>query len=203
MGTRNLTMVISDGTTRIAQYGQWDGYPSGQGSTALNFLRECDVDKFKEQLQRCRFIESSKRKQTELENFMKKIGAPNGWMTGEQADQYHKKYPFLTRDNGAEILNLIYDATGNDNLWLHDSSSFAADSLFCEWAYVIDLDKNTFEVYEGFNTQPLEEGQRFKDLKGEDNSDYSPVRMVKSYDIKNLPTVDVFISELEKQEEEA
>lgn len=201
MGTRNLTMVISDGTTRIAQYGQWDGYPSGQGSTSLKFLHNCDVKKFKEQLERCRFIESSKRKQTELENFFKKIGAPNGWMTGEQAEQYHKKYPFLTRDNGAEILNLIYEAKGTDNLWLHDSTDFAADSLFCEWAYVIDLDKNTFEVYEGFNTQPLEEGQRFKDLKTE--GEYTPVRMIKSYDINNLPTVDEFIRELEKQEEEA
>lgn len=200
MGTRNLTMVISGEKTRIAQYGQWDGYPSGQGSVALDFLKNCDINKFKEQLERCRFIESSKRKQTELENFMKKIGAPDGWMTGEQASQYHKKYPFLTRDNGASILNLIYEAEGTDNLWLHDSSDFASDSLFCEWAYVIDLDKNTFEVYEGFNTQPLEEGQRFKDLKCEGG--YKPVRMVKSYDINNLPTTEEFI-QLEEKEEEA
>jgi len=38
MGTRNLTMVISDGKTKIAQYGQWDGYPSGQGADILAFL---------------------------------------------------------------------------------------------------------------------------------------------------------------------
>ena len=31
MGTRNLTMVIQDQQTRIAQYGQWDGFPDGQG----------------------------------------------------------------------------------------------------------------------------------------------------------------------------
>jgi len=29
MGTRNLTIVTSNGKTKVAQYGQWDGYPGG------------------------------------------------------------------------------------------------------------------------------------------------------------------------------
>jgi hypothetical protein len=55
MGTRNLTMVISKGEYKIAQYGQWDGYPSGQGSVVLNFLMNLDVDlnKFRDTLDRC------------------------------------------------------------------------------------------------------------------------------------------------------
>src|SRR3546814_20563425 len=40
MGTRNLTCVVVDGAYKVAQYGQWDGYPSGQGATARAFLRE-------------------------------------------------------------------------------------------------------------------------------------------------------------------
>ena len=28
MGTRNLTCVFKDGEYKVAQYGQWDGYPS-------------------------------------------------------------------------------------------------------------------------------------------------------------------------------
>ena len=36
MGTRNLTKVIDkNGVIKVAQYGQWDGYPAGQGVTAL------------------------------------------------------------------------------------------------------------------------------------------------------------------------
>lgn len=41
MGTRNLTMVIDrKGEIKVAQYGQWDGYPSGQGATILEFAKD-------------------------------------------------------------------------------------------------------------------------------------------------------------------
>ena len=40
MGTRHLTCVVKDGDYKVAQYGQWDGYPSGQGIDILTFLRE-------------------------------------------------------------------------------------------------------------------------------------------------------------------
>ena len=40
MGTRHVTAVFLNGEPRVAQYGQWDGYPSGQGVTILDFLRK-------------------------------------------------------------------------------------------------------------------------------------------------------------------
>lgn len=40
MGARNLTAVYLDGQYKVAQYGQWDGYPEGQGITVLTFLRD-------------------------------------------------------------------------------------------------------------------------------------------------------------------
>lgn len=201
MGTRNLTMVISKGEYKIAQYGQWDGYPSGQGSVVLNFLMNLDVNlnKFRDTLDRCRFIENSERKQKEIQNFLNKIGSSNGWMTGEQSTKYQKKYPYLTRDNGADILNMVYAAEGDELIWLNNSVDFAADSLFCEWAYLIDLDKNVLEVYQGFNTNPLDKDQRFSNMsKDREDSEYYPIRMIKSYDLGNLPTLAEFVEELEK-----
>jgi hypothetical protein len=41
-----------------------------------------------------------------------------------------------------------------------DSKGFLSDSLFCEWAYIINLDKEVLEVYEGF--QEEESDNRFK-----------------------------------------
>ena len=40
MGTRNLTVVVKDEQVRVAQYGQWDGYPEVTGRGILKILRE-------------------------------------------------------------------------------------------------------------------------------------------------------------------
>lgn len=47
MGTRNLTVVINNGKPCIAQYGQWDGYPQGQGYTIFDFLSNADLSQFR------------------------------------------------------------------------------------------------------------------------------------------------------------
>lgn len=38
MGTRGIHFVISNKQIKVAQYSQWDNYPSGQGLTALKFV---------------------------------------------------------------------------------------------------------------------------------------------------------------------
>ncbi|KAF2194392.1 hypothetical protein K469DRAFT_773578, partial [Zopfia rhizophila CBS 207.26] len=37
-GTRHLICVFHKGRFVVAQYGQWDGYPEGQGVTLMKFL---------------------------------------------------------------------------------------------------------------------------------------------------------------------
>lgn len=55
MGTRHLTLVQHNNEMKVAQYGQWDGYPKGQGKTVLEFLHKANMDKFKKQLAKVRF----------------------------------------------------------------------------------------------------------------------------------------------------
>ncbi|MBO7663555.1 MAG: hypothetical protein J6U01_09310, partial [Clostridia bacterium] len=94
----------------------------------------------------------------------------------------------------AEILKMIQD--GNVRV-LKNDIDFAADGLYCEWAYVIDLDKRTFEVYTGFHTEPLTEKDRFYFLKDKEKGKYSGVHMVYAWRMDNLPTEDQFIKMLE------
>ena len=199
MGTRNLTMVISNGETKVAQYGQWDGYPSGNGLIVLEFLHSnlSNLDDFKKTLNKVFFTNGNKEK--EIKNFCESIGAKDGWMTGDQSKLYQEKYPYLTRDNGAKILEMIRDGE-EDEIWITDSTDFAGDSLFCEWAYLIDLDKNVLEVYEGFNQKPLTIEDRFFHLTDKE-SEYHPIKLVKSYQLNNLPLEDEFLNDFKQEQE--
>lgn len=194
-------MVIQKEKPVISQYGQWDGYPSGNGLTILEFLRTCNLDEFKEKIKNVRF--STKKDEKKVEKFLKSIGCNDGYMNMEQSTLYKKAYPYSSRDIGAGILQMVNESEDTE-IVLQDTTKFAADSLFCEWAYLIDLDNNNLEVYEGFNNSPLEEGQRFKDMELEDNlggEQYYPIKCVKIYPLDKLPTNEEFINELEKKEE--
>jgi hypothetical protein len=201
MGTRNLTMVIHKQETKIAQYGQWDGYPEGQGATILTFCRsKARVKKLTDKLKNVRF--ATKEDDEEKDTFLKSIGCKDGWMNEGQANKYHLAYPYASRDIGGEILELVANSKDKE-IVLHDSTSFAGDSLFCEWAYVIDLDNRKLEVYSGFNKEPLTEDERFAKIPlDKDSGGYTPIKCLEKFDLDKLPTKRKFISVLLKKEKE-
>lgn len=196
MGTRNLTAVYLDGEYKIAQYGQWDGYPEGQGMTALTFLRSMDEDKFKAALRNCSYIEPE-----ELSALWRKYGADeHGYVSLSDADRMKKDNPQFSRDTGAAILQMVQDHP--EGMKLQDSIAFAADGLFCEWAWVIDLDKRTFEGYKGFGHTPLTEDDRFHFLQEQESEGYSAVSIAAEWGLDELPSDEDFLAAFKEDDEE-
>ena len=203
MGTRHLIVAIADGNPKIAQYGQWDGYPSGQGATVTKFIVDADMEAFKAKvLELQEETEEEWRKQ--WAEFGVDVTQPDTSVNMDVYDQFSEKYPQFSRDTGAGILDLVANGKATR---VKSDIEFAADSLFCEWAYVLDLDKGILEVYEGFNKKPLTEGDRFYYLMDRADHGYTPVKKVweKSFDeIKRLG-YDAIMAEfgkIEKDEEE-
>lgn len=197
MGTRNLTAVVVDGEYKIAQYGQWDGYPEGQGVIVLHFLQRSNLDKFKEKCRAAQWITDE-----ELKARWDECGADGrDWVNSFVSNKFNKTYPHLSRNCGAKVLAIVRDAP--KGIKLGNNIDFASDSLFCEWAYVIDLDKRTFEVFRGFNKKKLNKKSRFSNAKRIINpngtaSEYEPIRLVKSYPLYDLPKKKEFIKEIKE-----
>lgn len=211
MGTRGLTAVYHDGAYRVAQYGQWDHYPEGQGVKALEFCQKWlkgdeKTSQFMSNLATVRFCNDEDR--AESERFSASIGCANGWMDMRQAELWKERYPYWSRDLGASILDAIADPLPGHPLVLRDSLSFAADSLFCEFAYVIDLDAYTLEVFKGFNKSGVDEG-RFADLPfpKDRNASYGRVRPLATFDLNCLPNKSTFLeilnAKMRRDEDEA
>ena len=198
MGTRNLTCVFKDGEYKVAQYGQWDGYPAGVGADILTFLHEW-VNELEYELVNVEWITEAERNATwenyERDGDMVEMGEYEKWS---------EEYPELSRDTGGKILARIREFSPSERkpkLKLENSLSFAADSLFCEWAYVVDYDKGTFEVYEGFNKEALTPMERFFEFDNP-KEEYRPVKLKKAYPLNGLPSVEKFLEDCESVYEE-
>lgn len=68
-----------------------------------------------------------------------------------------------------------------------DEHNFLIDSLFCEFAYLINLDSNKLEVYVGFNLNPNAPGRYAKNTiyKNEEKVYYG-VKLVEELDLNDL-----------------
>ena len=130
MGTRNLTKVIDrNGEIKVAQYGQWDGYPSGQGVNAL--LHAYNHKQIEKGLDKVRWATQEQ------------LDAINNDLSNWTTDfNFSEMYPTLSRDTCADILGYVAWSLGE--VLLVDNSEFENDDLFCEGVYTIDFQQGKF-----------------------------------------------------------
>ena len=134
MGTRNLTVVKNAvGTTKIAQYGQWDGYPSYSGIQALEFLRdEGNQTLLHAKLDLVQFVGDE-----EVDTLYKQFET-----TDWENKDFLNAYPGLHRDTGIKILEVVANAIAP--IKTVDNTEFVNDDLFCEGVYEVDFSTKKF-----------------------------------------------------------
>ena len=97
----------------------------------------------------------------------------------EVADKFKSMHPHLHRDCGGEILSLVLK--GAVELDLDIEFAKGSSGLFgCEWCYVVDFDKNVFQVY---------------------NGTYKKDYLLKEFDLNSLPDEEEFLRECKELEE--
>lgn len=189
MGTRNLTSVYEGGEFKVAQYGQWDGYPEHTGVKILEFLREdLDRDKFIAKLDLLEEITEKKWDEIYLDVLLKRRSE---WISMEDSNKIAEAYPSLHRDTGWEILPMIQNT--EEKLLIERYPDFIENNLSCEWAYLINFDDNRFEVYSSRSVTRLTSNNTFKERF--DN----PIPAIVDFPLDNLPDMGDFLMHFEDE----
>ena len=108
MGTRNLTGIWIDGNFKVAQYGQWDGYPSSAGAEIADTLKlimaEDGMVRLSDNVRRCVALSDKDVKAKYAE-----MGIEGDWITLGDAKRFKEAYPQLDRDMGRSIIRYVYE----------------------------------------------------------------------------------------------
>lgn len=144
MGTRGAYGFRLNETDYII-YNHWDSYPGGLGQSILDQLLGQDIDQMREAVAKLQPVNDRTDHPTpELIEKYKSYADTN--VGNQDLDDW---YCLLRRTQGTIIPFL----TGGVEHYI-DGAGFLLDSLFCEWAYIINLDTEMLEIYSGFHQNP-------------------------------------------------
>lgn len=217
MGTRGAFGVIIGEEEKIA-YNHFDSYPDGKGIEVLGWLRsvvdEGRLDEIKKLAHKVRVVDENSKPTARDKQKLRSFTNLN------VADQSEDDWYCLTREMQGDLGLTLGSG------YMLDRSNFPLDSLFCEWAYIVDLDAEVFEVYAGFQkTLPKQGRWKGRPTLAEDTenyiahlewchendrkpfrkrrAEYKAIEMIASWPLDELPGDDHFLSALGRQEEEA
>lgn len=142
MGTRGSYGFYKNNINKLT-YNHFDSYPTCLGANVVNFIKRHSNEELNNIFNSIKLVDEEDYP-TEREALdLKQIGF---------GTEYKNK-----KLNWYEILGSHY---GDLNLYsegltyMINHNDFVKDSLFCEWAYIINLDSNELEIYVGFQKEP-------------------------------------------------
>lgn len=158
MSTRGMAGVAANGQIK-ASFNKWDSYLSALGVEVLAQAREIakDIDGAREQFHRLQAINldvnpTADQERALLVDFPPLPTDDRDWDPDSKltaAERYAKAsdtesrwsvlLDFPRRFNVKRMLD--------GGLYYEDGTTFCRDNIFCEWAYMVDLDREELQVY--------------------------------------------------------
>jgi len=186
MGTRGCFGVRVNGEDKTS-YNHFDSYPDGLGNDVLKDLKAL-LDEGGHKMRSLAEVPLLNTKTPPTEEQKKRFEPYADLTVSEKSlDDWY----CLTRNLQGEFRKSLELGA------FPDKGGFLADSLYCEWAYLVNLDTDELEVYRGFNKDPNAPGRyaalQAPGMKGknfgskEEPYEYYGVRLVKSYPFAELP----------------
>lgn len=182
MSTRGAVGFKVNGKYKAA-YNHFDSYPYGLGEDVVEFARYLSKNNLVEQCRRnaanmSMVDENATPTQVQKEKLLPFADLQVG---RRSEDDFYCLFRNL---QGSKILYEI--AKGTIDCML-DGTNFLKDSLFCEYAYIINLDDETIQFFKGFQ-KSLDPNTPFSDeFVNVGNSEYKPVALVGECSLHDIP----------------
>lgn len=179
MGTRGIYGLRKNKKDKMT-YNHYDSYPEGLGNTILDYIKQHTNKEMNILYDRLELVDQSLKFDELSDEQQKNI-----------SDMYFKENNNQQKDlSKYDMYSLLHSFQGELNKYddydkinfMTDDASFIKDSLFCEWGYIINLDKNVLEVWEGFQKKP----QKNNRYGTKDNNGYYPCKKIKEFKFKDI-----------------
>lgn len=192
MSTRGLIGFRLKGKDFV-QYNHSDSYPTWLGKKILQEVRELDIDQMRTYVAAVKLVPEDKTPTAAQFKKLEKVFP--GMDLDTARDKKHTWYDIL-RDYQGELARFV---TENIPFW-PDYDGFQ-HSFGCEWAYIVDLDRETLEIYTGHYRLPGEKGREYYPVlkprgpyltdasKAENGGDDRSINLVESISLEELREV--------------
>lgn len=188
MGTRGMYGFRINGTDKCT-YNHYDSYPEGLGRDITRFAAMVRPEAMKEFASAIKLVDTETPPTDEQISKCKRYGYCDfGVSTQSETDWY-----CLTRKLQGDFAKMTESMLNEWDYYMPDNSEFIKDSLFCEYAYIINLDTGTLEFYQGFQREP-QEGNRFGEKPNEDG--YYPCRLMCEFPLDDIGSLHDTVNEM-------
>ena len=182
MGTRGTYGFRKNGTDKLT-YNHYDSYPDYLGRQVVEFCQNHSIEELNKIFDKTIMVNES---DTPTEEQIKEC-IENGFSDFSVSSESKTDWYCLLRNCQGDLECL---ADANDHAYMTNSFDFIKDSLFCEYAYIINLDDEVLEFYEGFQKKP-QEGNRYGTKA--DDSGYYPCKLSLTIPLNEIDDIDKII----------
>jgi hypothetical protein len=150
MGTRGSLGFRIDGQDKLT-YCQFDSYPEGVGAEMLEELcGKWDWEQVKTNVRRLAHVREVPPTEQQIEENKQ-------WSDLSVSEGTYSDWYCLLR----QMQGRIGPYMSGECTAMYKANNFVLESVFCEYAYIVNLDDMTLEFYRGFNSSPMSNAGRY------------------------------------------
>lgn len=189
MGTRGSYGFRKNEVDKLT-YNHYDSYPSWLGSKVLEFCKNHSIEELNDIYDKIIMVNEQ---DTPTEEQIRECIA-NGYVDFSVSSQRQDDWYCLLRECQGDLECL---AKAEHHAYMIDNNDFIKDSLFCEYAYIINLDDEVLEFYNGFQERPQMNNRYGTQPYEGYSSTYYPCKLSLTIPLDEINDIDKIIKMME------